>query len=339
MSPPPTRTAWQTVRHGLSLTPGVTTGLALTTALAMLAGAGALVVPLSVQLFIDRGLGSGGGIDTAVVVWCTVGALGVLAVTTACAYAMNVRLVNVTEDALATLRTKAFDHVHRLSMLDQQAHRRGALVSRITGDVDQISQFLQTGGLLLLTSLCQVTLASVVMFLYSWQLTLLVYACFLPLVIAAPRMQRRLSAAYGASRERAGEMLSAIGESVTGALVVRSYGAADRTRERVNRGVGAYAQAEITAWRRSVLIFSSAELTAGLAIAGVVVLGVLLGIDGDLTLGQLTGFLFLITLFIAPVQFATEILNEAQNAIAGWRRVLEILDISPGVVEPADGVR
>ncbi len=334
----PARTAWQTIRHGLSLTPGVTTGLAFTAVLAVLASAGRLVVPLSVQVFIDRGLGADGGVNISVVAWCCGLAVAALGATSVLAYAMNVRLVKVTETALATLRTKAFAHVHRLSTTDQQAHRRGALTSRVTGDVDQISQFLQWGGLLLLTSLCQVALASVVMFLYSWQLTLLVYACFLPLVVAAPWMQRQLNAAYRKARERAGEMLSAVAESVTGALVVRAYGVGDRTRERVDRSVDAYARQQTRAQRRSVLIFSSAEITAGIATAGVVVLGVMLGLDGGLTLGQLTGFLFLVTLFVAPVQLATEILNEAQNAVAGWRRVLEIVDISPSVIEPLDGV-
>ena len=40
------------------------------------------------------------------------------------------------------------------------------------------------------------------------------------------------------------------------------------------------------------------------------------------------------TLFIQPVQIATEVLNEAQNAIAGWRRVLDVLDIDAGRRRP-----
>jgi ABC-type multidrug transport system fused ATPase/permease subunit len=55
--------------------------------------------------------------------------------------------------------------------------------------------------------------------------------------------------------------------------------------------------------------------------------------------GKLTAFLFLVTLFIQPVQIATEVLNEAQNAVAGWRRVLDVLDIEPDVADPdAEGV-
>ena len=65
--------------------------------------------------------------------------------------------------------------------------------------------------------------------------------------------------------------------------------------------------------------------------------GVLLGIDGELTLGELLAFLFLVTLFVGPVQIGTEVLNEAQNAIAGWRRVLDVLDTPADVADPGDG--
>jgi putative ABC transport system ATP-binding protein len=68
--------------------------------------------------------------------------------------------------------------------------------------------------------------------------------------------------------------------------------------------------------------FSAGELTAAFATGAVIVVGVLLGVAGDITTGRLVGFLFLVTLFVQPVQIATEVLNEAQNALAGLRRVL-----------------
>src|SRR4029453_6917989 len=66
----------------------------------------------------------------------------------------------------------------------------------------------------------------------------------------------------------------------------------------------------------------------------VVLVGVKLGIAGDLTVGELLAFLFLVTLFVGPVQIGTEVLNEAQNAIAGWRRVLGVLDTPADVSDP-----
>jgi ABC-type multidrug transport system fused ATPase/permease subunit len=82
--------------------------------------------------------------------------------------------------------------------------------------------------------------------------------------------------------------------------------------------------------------FAFGELLAGIAVGGVVIVGVLIGVDGNLSVGRITAFLFLVTLFIQPVQMATEILNEGQNALAGWRRVLDIADLEPDVADPVE---
>ena len=88
------------------------------------------------------------------------------------------------------------------------------------------------------------------------------------------------------------------------------------------------------AQRLAALTFSGGELVAGLANAGVVLLGVWLGVGGHLSAGKLVAFLFLVTLFIGPVQVATETLNDAQNALAGLRRVLDVIDTPIDVPRP-----
>ena len=70
----------------------------------------------------------------------------------------------------------------------------------MTSDVDQITQFLQWGGVILLVSPGQIAVTTVVMFFYSWQLTLVVYLAFLPLVAVVRVFQRRLATAYGEVR-------------------------------------------------------------------------------------------------------------------------------------------
>jgi ABC-type multidrug transport system fused ATPase/permease subunit len=325
----------RTLRRGLGLSPELRAGLAGTLALAVVSTAGRVAVPVAVQQGIDRGLRAGGGPDLAVVGVVVALTLATLVVTTASGYAMMVRLFTVTETALAGVRVRAFRHVHDLSMLHQQAERRGSLVSRVTSDVDTITQFLQFGGVILLISLGQLSVAAVVMAVYSWQLTLVVLAAFLPAVILIRVFQRRLAAAYGAVRRRVGEMLAVIGEAIVGAEVIRAYGVAGRTAARLDNAIDAHQLAQQRAIRTSVFSFSTGELAAGLALAGVVVVGVRLGVDGTLTAGQLTAFLFLVTLFIQPVQIFTEVLNEAQNAVAGWRRVLDVLDLEPDVADPA----
>jgi ABC-type multidrug transport system fused ATPase/permease subunit len=326
--------AWRTIRHGLAQSPELRTGLAGTIALAVVATAGRVAVPVAVQQGVDRGLRAPGGPDLGAVAVVVAATLGVLALTMICAYLMNVRLYTVSERALAGVRTRAFRHIHDLSMLHQQSERRGSLVSRVTSDVDQISQFLQWGGVILLVSFGQVTITTAVMLVYSWKLTLVVYLAFAPLIGVIRVLQKRLTGAYAVVRRHVGTMLAAVGESVVGAGVIRAYGVQRRTIDRLDRAIEDNRGAQMRALRTSVTSFASGELAAGVATAAVVVVGVLLGVDGRLSVGQLTAFLFLVAMFVAPVQIATEVLNEAQNAVAGWRRVLDVQEIEPDVADP-----
>ncbi|MEU8069970.1 MULTISPECIES: ABC transporter ATP-binding protein [unclassified Micromonospora] len=325
---------WRTLRRGLALSPELRTGLAGTLALALVYMVGRVAVPVAVQRGIDHGIV--GGLDLNVISLTVAITAGVLVLTTACGYLMMRRLFTVSETALAGVRTRAFRHVHDLSMLHQQSERRGSLVSRVTSDVDQITQFLQWGGVILIVNLGQLLVTTAVMLAYSWQLTLVVLVAFAPAVLVIRQLQRRLAGAYGLVRQRTGTLLGAIGESVVGAPVIRAYGIAGRTARRLDTAIDGQRVAQQRAIRISIMGSSVGELAAGLALAGVVVVGVSLGVDGTLTVGQLTAFLFLVTLFIQPVQIATEVLNEAQNAIAGWRRVLDVLDVSPDVADPGE---
>ncbi|MFG2055866.1 ABC transporter ATP-binding protein [Micromonospora sp. NPDC048930] len=331
---PKTESTWRTLRRGLALSPELRTGLAGTLGLALVYMIGRVAVPVAVQRGIDHGIV--GGLDLDVVTLTVVVTAAVLAITTTCGYLMMRRLFTVSETALAGVRTRAFRHVHDLSMLHQQSERRGSLVSRVTSDVDQITQFLQWGGVILIVNLGQLVVTTAVMLAYSWQLTLVVLAAFAPAVLVIRLLQRRLAGAYGLVRQRMGTLLGTIGESVVGAPVIRAYGIAGRTARRLDAAIEGQRQAQQKAIRISILGSSVGELAAGLALAGVVVVGVNLGVDRTLSIGQLTAFLFLVTLFIQPVQIATEVLNEAQNAIAGWRRVLDVLDVAPDVADPGE---
>lgn len=331
-------TSWRTLRRGLALSPELRTGLAGTLVLAVLAMIGRVAVPVAIQQGIDHGLRAPGGPDLGVTGTVVAVTAGVLLVTTVCANLMMRRLFTVSETALAGVRTRTFRHVHDLSTLHQQAQRRGSLVSRVTSDVDQITQFLQSGGVVLLVSIGQLAVTTVVMTVYSWQLTLVVIAAFLPSAAIVRQFQPRLAAAWGVVRGRVATLLTMVAESVVGAGVIRAYGVTGRTSRRLDAAIDGYHGSQRRAMWLSVTSFSSGEFGVGLALSSVVVTGVLLGADGNLSVGQLTAFLFLVTLFVQPVQLATEVLNEAQNAIAGWRRVLDVLDIAPDVTDPARGV-
>lgn len=328
---------WRTFRRGLALSPELKVGLGGTLLLAVFSMVGRAIVPIAVQQGIDKGINAPGGVDIARVAGIVTVTVAVLCVTTVCGYLMIRRLYKVSETALANIRVRTFRHIHDLSMLHQQSERRGALVSRVTSDVDTITHFIQWGGVILLISGGQLVVTTIVMLVYSWQLTLAVLAAFIPAVLVIKFFQKRLAGVYAESRRRVGVMLGAVSESVVGAPVIRSYGVSARTARKLDETIHGYANAQRKALFTSVMSFSTGEIAAALALGSVVLVGAQLGMGGELSLGQLTAFLFLVTLFIQPVQIATEVLNEAQNAISGWRRVLDVLDLEPDVADPLEG--
>src|SRR5919112_213838 len=266
--------AWAILRRGAQLSPELSDGIGVTLVLALVATAGRVLVPIAVQQSVDNGINAAGGPDVGFVA-AMVALIGLGVVLTGAASAlMTARLFRAAERGLATLRITAFRHVHDLAMLTQSTERRGALVARVTSDVDQVSQFLVFGGIIAVVSIGQIVVATGVMLVYSWQLTLVVWLCFLPLFVSLRYFQRRLSQAYATVREQVGVLLSAVSEPVVGAAVVRSYAAEDRTQERIDTAVQRHLEASSRAQGLTAFSFSLGGISAGLANAGVIVLGV-----------------------------------------------------------------
>ncbi len=326
--------ALDTIRRGIAVSPELTEGLRGTLALAVVASLGQVIVPIVVQQTLDHGLNEKSGPDVSFTVMMGLFAAVAIGITSWAAYLMTGRLFTTSERGLATLRIKAFRHVHDLPLLTQNTERRGALVSRVTSDVDQVSQFLVFGGLFFIISAGQVLIATIVMVVYSWQLAIVVWVAFAPLFLSLRYFQRKLSAAYGVVRRQMGAMLAAVSEPVVGAAVVRSYAVEDRTQARIDDAIDQFKAASTTAQRFTVVSFSLGGISAGLANAGVIIIGVWLGFTTDMTAGTVLAFAFLVTLFVGPVQMGTQILTDAQNAIAGWRRVIGILETPADLVDP-----
>ncbi len=326
--------AMATIRRGVLFSPELKEGIRFTLVLAVIASLGQVVVPIAVQQTLDRGMHGDNGPDVSFVIWMGLAATVAIIVTSTASYLMTRRLFTTSERGLATLRIKAFRHVHDLPLLTQNTERRGALVSRVTSDVDQVSQFLVFGGLIFVVSVGQVMVATLVMLFYSWQLALVVWLCFAPLFLSLRYFQRKLSAAYGTVRRQVGLLLSAISEPVVGAAVVRSYAIEARTQARIDDAIEEFKRASTRAQGFTAFSFSLGGISAGLANAGVIVVGIWLGFADDITAGEVLAFAFLVTLFVGPVQMGTQILTDAQNAIAGWRRVIGILDTPADLIDP-----
>jgi ABC-type multidrug transport system fused ATPase/permease subunit len=329
--------ALRLLRRGLAASPELRKGAALTLALAMVAGGGRVVTPVLVQQTIDRHVTGGTARLQGMLLLAGAG-LALILVAAWAARTTSQRLATASERALCGLRVRAFNHIHALSMAHHTEEQRGALVSRVTSDVETLGQFFRWGGLAWVINSALMLAALAAMLIYDWRLALVAVATVLPLVAVLRIMQRRVVVAWDAVRTRVGESLAAISESIQGAAVIRAYGIQVPAQRRVLRTVEARRQAEIRAGTIGAFFFPSGELFGVLATAAVLLTGMAIGPEGGLTLGTLVAFAFLVTIFLEPVAEFTEILDMTQQAVAGWKKVLDVLDTPVEVEDPRPGL-
>jgi ATP-binding cassette subfamily B protein len=329
--------AMRLVRRGLAASPELRRGAALTLLLALAAGGGRVITPVLVQQLIDHHV-TGGPVRMAGVL--TLAAIGVVLVllTAWAARTTNQRLATASERALCGLRVRAFNHIHALSMAHHTEEQRGALVSRVTSDVETLGQFFRWGGLAWIINSALMLAALVAMVVYDWRLALVAVVTVLPLAIVLRLMQRRVVVAWDAVRTRVGESLAAISESLQGAAVIRAYGVQAEAQRRVMLAVERRRRAEVRAGTIGAVFFPSGELFGVLTTAAVLLVGMAFGPEGGLTVGTLVAFAFLVSIFLEPVAEFTEVLDMTQQAVAGWKKVLDVLDTPVEVEDPRPGL-
>ena len=327
--------ALDTIKRGMSLSPEIRRGMLVTIALAVVATAGRVIIPVAIQQVLDGGLAEA-SVDMGFVGRMVVVSLAAVALTAIATGLMHLRLAVVSEMALSNLRVRAFRHIHDLSMLHQASEQRGVLVARVTSDIDQISRFLQWAGLMILINGGQAILSMAVMAAYSWQMFLTVMA-LLPLILYSMRwFQKRLVVAHLVVREKVGRMLGALAEAVSGAPVIRAYGIEDRVRADLGHVIEEHRVAAVRAGGMASGFSGVGELLTSAVSAGVLVVGAVLVTGGGTSVGTVVAFMFLVQLMILPINLLGEAINEAQGATAGWKRVLDVLDIPPDVADPGD---
>ncbi|TVR34361.1 MAG: ABC transporter ATP-binding protein [Nitriliruptor sp.] len=317
--------------------PALRRGLGGTILLAFLGTTGQVVVPIAIQQLIDGQALAGGPADAGGVVAAGGIALAVLAMTIWLNRIALRRMVTAAAHGLSELRIAAFRRIHHLSSLQVQAERRGVLVARVTSDVEVITQFLEWGGVGMLVGAAQILMVVMVMAIYDPVLAGLVVVAGTVYGLMLVVFQRILRRGYDRVRVLVGDSLGAMSEAISGLPTIRAYGAEELTAAKVDRALDRQYRAEVRTQSLGAGLFSTAELFAAAVTAGVVAFGV----TGptEITAGQLIAFLFLVTLFIEPVQLLVEVLNEAQTASAGLRRVLEVIESPDELPDAGDAGR
>ena len=319
----------KTISRGVDIAPDLGKGIAITFFLAVIGSLARVAVPILIQQSIDNGLEPG---NVRVGYICGLGVIAAVAVVLT-AWALRTAVLRLgisAEQGLYTIRVKLYDHIHRLSLADHNEERRGALVSRVTSDIETLTLFFSWGALVWLLDGSLMVVVACVMLSYDWILALVAFSVSAPLFFVLRSLQKRLVGAYDLARQNNADLLGAVSELVSGTETLRAYNAHGPMVARTKKAVKTRSESQVKAGIIGAYLFPSGEIFAVFTIVAIVVVGVLRGVGGGLSAGAMVGFLFLTYRFLEPIAEFTEVVDQTQTAVAGLRRVLSVLDTPVG---------
>lgn len=294
-----------------------------------------MATPVLVGYGIDQGVGRRNlrAVDVAAAGVLAAGLFGYLA------FRLQARLISrVTEGFLYDLRVRVFDHLQSLSMGFYDRQRSGILVSRLTADVDGLSQFAQNGLFTLATAGFSLVLAVAILVALSPPLALVCLVVLIPVAVASRRFQRRSRQAYGAVQRETGTALASAQEGLAGVRVIQSLGAQDRIVSAFGSRNDRLRRAHLSAARLTAGYFPFVEGVATASIGVILLAGGLLAVHHVVTLGTVVAFVLYLERLFEPLQQLGQVLRMAQAAGAGVRNVVEILQTRPQLAEDPQAV-
>ena len=301
--------------------------------LVVLESAAAQAGPLLTQIGIDDGIVAG---NRGVLV--TVAMLYLLFIAIS---AMNSRIRlrytgTLGEDLSRSLRIRVFSHLQRQSLDFYTDEKAGVLMTRMTSDIEALSQLFQEGLVsFAVQALTLVVITIVLLFMDLWlgAVTLLLV---IPITLVLSNWFRKKSdASYGLVRDRIAAVLSDLAESLAGIRIIAAH---NRRRHNIvnhTNVVGDHKDANLAAIRAASIYTPGTEAIALAAQAAVLVIGGRRVINGDLEIGELTAFLLYLTAFFAPIQTLTQLYNGYQSGQAAVAKLRELLAAEPSVPERA----
>ena len=239
---------------------------------------------------------------------------------------------------LYTMQTALFDHIQTLSLNFFDRQPIGQLMSRVTNDLEAVALFYESVVAQIIRAIFQILLIMVVMFYVNWRLALAALTIVPIMLIITWIVQHIAAPAFTKMQENMGSVSGFQEETISGHKVVisnrRQEWAGDRNAELAGDVYAVGKQAFFT----SLMQIPLTNALVIIQIVIVLVIGAFLTIEGQADIGTVIAFTGYAALLSGPLSDIASLVSTALNATAGGRRVFEIMDDQPTVLDAPDAV-
>lgn len=233
------------------------------------------------------------------------------------------------------LRTRLFDHLHRLSVDFFDRRQLGDTLSRLTGDIDSIEALVLSGVTSTLSYGFEILLFTGALFYLNWHLALAAMIAAPAFLVVARYFSARIKKASREQRRRSGSVTAVAEETLANVALVQAYDRHNSETERFHRENLGQFTAEMAATRLRALYRPLTELLETLAVVLVLGVGVWALAHNQITVGGLVVFVTYLTRLYSPIRGAGRLSNTLYAASASAERIIDLLSQQPDVREPA----
>ncbi|MBN2176716.1 MAG: ABC transporter ATP-binding protein [Demequinaceae bacterium] len=244
-------------------------------------------------------------------------------------------LNSVTQRTVFSLRARVEEKIHQLPLSYFDQHPRGELLSRVTNDIDNISQSLQQTLAQLFMSLLTVIGVIAMMFWISWHLALIALVSVPLTALIAMRVAKRSQKMFVAQWKHTGTLNAHIEDMYTGHALVKVFGRQKEVEARFEEENEKLYQASFGAQFVSGIIMPATMFVGNLAFVAIAVVGGIMVAHGSLPLGDIQAFIQYTRQFTQPLAQLGSMANLLQSGVASAERVFELLDADPQSDDPS----
>jgi ATP-binding cassette, subfamily B, bacterial len=254
-------------------------------------------------------------------------------------YWQNVLSAQLGQQVVAGLRLDLFSHLHRLDFAFHDRRRTGDLLVRLVADIRLLRDALVKIPLdLSENSLLMIGMA-IVMLVMDWQLALISFAALPLLFLLVRRYRKPMRAAIREQRHQEGHLASIISESLGAVRVIQSLGLEHQEVRRLGGANRRSVKEGVKAARIEARLRWASDLAVGCVTAVVIGIATKRILDGVLSPGDLVVFVTYLRTFARPLRRVSRTTEQVTRTTTAGERILEILDLTPGVRETPDAIQ
>ena len=270
--------------------------------------------------------GGSNGIDFGYIATILLWLLGLYALSALFQYVQNYLMAGVSAQVSYNLRNALMHKINKLPLSYFHRTSHGEVLSRITNDVDILTQSLNQSITQLITSVTSLVGVLIMMLSISWQLTLIAL-CMIPLSLLFVLVIVKHSQKYfKGQQEYLGTVNGQVEEMYGGHLVVKAFNREKETLEDFDRENGKLYHAGWKAQFISGLMMPVMNLVSNLGYVAVCIVGASMMVSGSMTVGGIQAFIQYVRSFTQPITQLANISNQMQQTVAAAERVFEFLE-------------